>query len=267
MPARLGVIPAMGAARASPLEWGCMESLGCVWSDKGQECPCVPVLSVPTCSCGAGPLQAGAAAWSRDRWTTSVFCNPNLQQRLAFTEKPKDTPVFWAISPQQVLLPVAAELWRCLWGRRGASKREGKAPGRGTTAPSRDKGLGLAFPSQLSLGSSQLFHVCLQITTVSFFIFFPMQSSKSTELFWCRSASWWGLVCDSRRAHGCALLQLLQGWDGGGGEGKIPGIIRNKGFSCLQPCGVTHSQPQRALQEVLVYTARCCSACPYLATC
>lgn len=248
VPARLGVIPAMGAARASPWEWR-----GSVGSDKGQECPCVPVLSVPLALVEPDLSRLVQLPGCRSWGTTSVLCSPSLQQGLAFLwGQPKDIAAFWAISPQQVLLPVA-ELCRGLGGL--CEEEEERVRGKenlltDTSAPSRDKVLGLASASQLSLDSTQLFHVCLQITTVSFFLFFFFQCKVANQQSYFGAELLPGGALSVTAGGHVAVPAPAPAGLGWQGEHRNPGNIKNKWFSWFQsvlPCGVSHSHPKAEL--------------------
>lgn len=123
VPAGLGVIPAMGAARASPWEWSCVERPWMCGKWQGQECPRVPVLSVPTCQTSPGWSSCPGAGTDGPRVCPAVPASG--RDWLSLWGQPKDMAVFWASSPQQVLLPVAAELWRCLGGCEEEEERVG----------------------------------------------------------------------------------------------------------------------------------------------
>lgn len=257
VPARLGVIPAM--VQAGLLHGNAAAQRGCdlceVTGDRSVPVSLCPCPSVPTCSCGARALQAGAAASAQEPAGCSAI--PAFS-RAAFPWEPNKR-TFWFFEPSQHSRSFYLEQlnFEGVCVRRKRSESGNETPLAEAHLPPAGQGPWASMYQSAEPG----FRAALSCVSANynslffFFFFFSMQSSKSTELFWCRAASWRGLVCDSRRARGWAVLQLQQGWDGGGGRGETLGSSETNGSavpSRALPSGVIHFQPQgRALQEVL----------------
>lgn len=225
VPARLGVIP----ARASPWECSCMERIWVRWQGAG-----VSLWPCPVCPHWLLWSQT-SLGWVQEQRDLECALQSQPPAGIGFPVRPAKGHCSF-LSPLTTAGPFTCSwTWKVLGG---LCEEEEGVRGRKTSwqrhiCPSRDRVLGLASASQLSLGSTQLFHVCLQITTVSFFNFFFQCKVANQQSYFGAELLPGGALSVTAGGHVAVPAPAPAGlaWQG---EQRNPGIIKNKWSRCLQ---------------------------------